>query len=107
MTLTELAEVLGVGKAALSDRASKLESLGAITTEARGRAKLINVVEFDRVIGETTDLARKQGQATRRGEPKDDEASSNRAIFTREHAKRAGYDAELARLSRRNSSARS
>ncbi len=98
MTLTELAEARGVGKAALSERVSKLESMGAITTKARGRAKLINVVEFDRAIGETTDLAREQGQATRRGEPEDDEASSNRAIFTREQAKRAGYDAELARL---------
>lgn len=99
LTITELAEAKGLGKAAVSERVSRFEAQGLLATRpGKGKTKLVNLAEFDRVAGQVTDLAREQGAATRRGAGDDAPPESNSAAYTREQARNMAYRAELSRL---------
>lgn len=101
MTISELAAAKDLGRSAVSERVLRLEEQGLLTTRpGKGRTKLVNVAEFDRVVGQVTDLAREQGAATRRGaEGEGDEAQGGAGgAYTREQAKRMAYLAEISRL---------
>lgn len=98
LTITELAEAKGLGKAAVSERVSRFEEQGLLETRpGKGKTKLVNLAAYDRLIGQVTDLAREQGAATRKGGG-DELPESNSAAYTRETARRAAYQAELMRL---------
>lgn len=97
LSITELAEAKGLGKAAVSERVARFEAQGLITTRAgKGKVKLVNLAEYDRVAGQVTDLAREQGAATRRGG--EDPPESTSGTYTREQARRMQYQADLSRL---------
>lgn len=97
LTITELAEAKGLGKAAISERVARFEEQGLLTTRpGKRKSKLVNLAEFDRVAGQVTDLARARGAETRRGA--DEGGESNSAAYSREQARNMAYRAELSRL---------
>lgn len=102
VTITELAALKGVGKAAVSERVSRLEREGVIATLKRGRVKLVSLADYDAAIGETTSLSRMQAAATRRqaSEPvtEPDEPAIGGANYSREQARLASYKADLAEI---------
>jgi len=70
--ISELARVKGVDKSWISRRVAALEELGKIETrDGPNRAKLVNLAQFDRAVGETTDLAKEQAAATARANRND------------------------------------
>ena len=55
-TVSELARIRGVDKSAVSRRVARLEEQGLLATrQGAGRAKLVRVEEYDRVVAETGD----------------------------------------------------
>lgn len=100
LTISELADAKQLGKSAVSERVARLEDQGLLTTRpGKGKSKLVNLAEFDRVVGQVTDLAREQGAATRRAGAGDEAApESTSGAYSREQARRMAYQAELARL---------
>lgn len=94
MSLSDLARVKNVSKQAISKRVSRLVDQKALTTrEGERGALLVNLAEFDRAAGESTDLIRAQNgrQATKL-------AADGDPILTREQARRAAYAADMAEL---------
>jgi hypothetical protein len=66
LSVTDLAARKGVRKSTISEKVARLVDLGRLTTKpGKGRAKLINVAEYDTAIGEVGDGAREQGAATK------------------------------------------
>jgi DNA-binding MarR family transcriptional regulator len=95
MSVSELAARKNVTKQTISEIVSRLVDAGKLQTRpGKGKAKLVNVAEYDRVRGETTDLAREQGAETKSGAEK----LGRDPTFTQHQATRAGYEAELKRL---------
>jgi len=70
--ISELARLKGVDKSWISRRVAALEELGKIEPrDGPNRAKLINLAQFDRAVGETTDLAKEQAAVTARANRND------------------------------------
>jgi hypothetical protein len=70
--ISELARLKGVDKSWISRRVTALEELGQIEPrDGPNRAKLVNLAQFDRAVGETTDLAKEQAAATARADRND------------------------------------
>jgi hypothetical protein len=57
LSISQIADIKKVSKAAISKRVLKLEGEGLITTRRAGAEKKVNLVQFDRAIGEHTDPA--------------------------------------------------
>jgi DNA-binding MarR family transcriptional regulator len=96
LSVSDIAKRKGLSKSALSRRIARLERDGLLETRAGARCtKLVNLAAHDRVIGETTDLAR-EANGTRRSirRSPDDPAF----IYTQQQARRAAYDADLKKL---------
>jgi DNA-binding MarR family transcriptional regulator len=97
MTVSELARHRGVDKAAISRRVARLVDLERLATRPGPRgAKLINVAEFDKATGETTDAIRElNGLAAKDAPPllKPDDL-----VLSQQQARRAAYDADLKKL---------
>jgi hypothetical protein len=92
LSITQLAELKGVGKPWISERVKALESAGRIATRVDGRSKLVNLAQYDRAVGETGD-AIKEGAAATRAEAEGD-PEKNPAL--RDHQARAAqYTADL------------
>ncbi|QEL26142.1 hypothetical protein FQV39_28690 [Bosea sp. F3-2] len=99
VSISELARLKGLSKAAVSERVKGLIQKGQLSTKpGKGKVVLVNLAAFDRVIGETTDLAKAAGAETKRlstsPQPRDDAAP----IYTAEQARHMAYKAESARL---------
>lgn len=96
MSVSAIAVRKGVTKQTISERVAKLVEAGKLSTKpGKGRAKLVNLAEYDRIVGETTDLSRLQGAETKAGQ---DGAATRDPTFSKHQADRAGYEAELKRL---------
>lgn len=98
VSISELARLKGLSKAAVSERVRGLVDKGQLATKpGKGKVVLVNLAAFDRAIGETTDLAKAAGAETRRlaGAPVRDDAAP---IYTAEQARHMAYKAESARL---------
>ena len=65
VSITQLAELKGVGKPWISERVKALESAGRIRTKIEGRSKLVNLAQYDRAVGETGDAVKEGAAATR------------------------------------------
>lgn len=66
LSVTDLAARKGVRKSTISEKVTRLVADGRLTTRpGKGKAKLINVAEYDTAIGEVGDGAREQGAATK------------------------------------------
>lgn len=107
VSVSELARLKGLSKAAVSERVTRFIKGGQLSTKpGKGKVKLVNLAAFDRVAGETTDLAKAAGHATRKAQtvagipaptlpPSADPLAP---IYTAEQARHMAYKAESARL---------
>jgi DNA-binding Lrp family transcriptional regulator len=98
LSVSALAAQLGISRQALSKRVDRLKAQGLIRPRPGPRnAVEINVAEFDRVIGETTDLAR---STTHTAAPAvaATEKEPRGFVYTVEQARRVAYQADIAKL---------
>lgn len=102
VSISELARLKGLGKAAVSERVAGYIAKGLLSTKpGKGKVKLVNLAAFDRIAGETTDLARATGAETKRQQaaitppPPSDPLAP---IYTAEQARHMAYKAESAKL---------
>jgi hypothetical protein len=66
LTITELAELKGVGKSTISEQVAALVAAGKVTLRpGKGRAKLVNVAAFDVGRGQVADPAKELAAETR------------------------------------------
>ena len=104
VSISELARLKGLGKAAVSERVSGFVAKGLLSTKpGKGKVKLVNLAAFDRVAGETTDLARAAGAETKRlnlapAAPPQPPADPLAPVYTAEQARHMAYKAESAKL---------
>jgi|GEM_PF-2249088 len=106
VSITQLAALKDVSKAAISKRVIKLENDGLIRTKREDGEKRVNLVEFDRAIGANTDPAQElrnpggiaqptitppAGSSSEQNDPAKPQYSASRAL-------RESYDAENSRL---------
>lgn len=109
-SISDLAIRKGVTKQTLAERVSRLEAQGRLTTRpGKNRSKLVNIAEYDRAVGETTDLSHAAGAATKRmvetGSRGDDDdtaplpaGTSASSVYTQEQARHMAYKASMAEL---------
>jgi biotin operon repressor len=98
LSLSDLARERGVSKQSIWKRVERFKLEGKVTLRKGQRGVvLVNVAEFDRATGESTDLARATQHAPTRCAPSAAPTQEG-LVYTREQARRASYDAELKRL---------
>lgn len=102
VSISELARLKGLVKSAVSERVAGYIAKGLLSTRpGKGKVKLVNLAAFDRVAGETTDLAKVAGAKTRRqhaAPPPPAASDPLTPIYTAEQARHMAYKAESARL---------
>lgn len=64
-SVAEVARRKGITRQSLNERVDRLEADGLLTVRREGRSKLINVAEFDRVVGEVGDAVKEAAAVTR------------------------------------------
>lgn len=66
LPIAELAELKGKARQTVWEKVTRLEADGLLTTrQGPGGTRLVNVAEYDRVLGETTDFIKQQAALTR------------------------------------------
>lgn len=93
MRVSELAKAKGVTRQSMSERVRKLETAGHLTTRKEGRSVYVNVPEFDFAVSRNGDAIAEQRINTRTSNL--DESSPE---LRKSQARKAEYDAEMARL---------
>ncbi|MFB6460466.1 hypothetical protein [Bradyrhizobium tunisiense] len=97
LTISDIAARKSVTKQTISERVNKLVAEHGLSTRpGKGKSKLVNLAEYDRLVGETTDLSRQQGADTKAAD--EAPAPARDGTFSKAQADRAGYEAELKRL---------
>ncbi len=97
LSISDIASRKNVTKQTISERVNKLVAEHGLSTRpGKGKSKLVNLAEYDRLVGETTDLSRQQGADTKSAE--DAPTPTREPTFSKAQADRAGYEAELKRL---------
>jgi DNA-binding Lrp family transcriptional regulator len=66
ISITDLAKRKGVSKQAISQRVKNLEAAGLIEVRHNGRTREVELVSYDRAIGQTGDAFREMGAASKR-----------------------------------------
>ncbi len=107
VSVTELAEIKGVSKQAISKRLQRLVGEGRIATTRRGAELMVSLADWDTVTGELTNPARLVARATvreTRGEGAPDHSGATPGApqdavrdpsYTQELTRKAGYEADL------------
>jgi DNA-binding Lrp family transcriptional regulator len=100
LSISELAEVKGKTRQTIHERVEKLESEGLLTTKpGPNRTRLVNLVEFDRAVGETTDFSHQQAAATRARQATADEQEAPAGTgFTEAQRMKMRYEAALKQI---------
>ncbi len=96
ISISDLARERSVDKSAISRRVARLEGLGLLSPRVVGKAKLVNLAEFDRATSATVDAVRESNGRGSTGPP--DAGAPGDPILAREQARRAAYDADLKKL---------
>jgi transposase-like protein len=92
-SIADVARQKGITRQSLNERVDRLESDGLIEVRREGRAKLINVAQFDRVVGQVGDAFKEAGAETR-AEAEIETSTASPAL--RDHQARAAqYTADL------------
>lgn len=93
LSVSTLARERGVSKQAISKNLSRWASIGEpVSTRREGRMLLVNVAEYDARKGDLVDLGREQASRTKKSA---DESATNDPVYTREQARRMGYEADI------------
>lgn len=101
VSVSDLAARKGVTKQTIAEKVARLEAQGLLSTRpGKGRAKLVNLAEFDRAIGETGDAIREMAAASARPSAAPMPVAPDGAdpILAKEQARRVAYQADLAKL---------
>lgn len=93
-TVSDIARAKGSSRQNISKKVSRLEKAGLVETKRQGRFKLVNLVQFDKAIGEIEDPAKQLGNETTRA----NKVVAGGHNYRSAKAEREGYLAELARL---------
>lgn len=100
LSISDLASRKGVRKQTVAERVSRFEAQGLLTTRpGKGKSKLVNLAEFDRLAGETTDLGRELGAVTRRvvmAPPASPTGTD--PVYTQEQARKMAYSADREKI---------
>lgn len=98
LSISDLADHLGRRKQSVAERVTRLEDAGLLTTRpGKGRVKLVNVAAYEDAVGQTIDLARQQGHATRKGAGPLTSAPGD-PVYTAEQARRMAYQADREKI---------
>lgn len=93
VSLAELARMRGVSKQAIAKRVARLEAQHAVTVRPGDRgSRLVNVAEFDKAAGDTTDAVRQLNGAPQKV------AVTESGALSQQQTRRARYAADLSRL---------
>lgn len=76
VSISDLAKRKGVTRQSLHERVSRLVKDGLIETRQDGKKRLIDMAEYDRVVGQVGDAFREQGAETRRDAETEDTGGS-------------------------------
>jgi hypothetical protein len=104
LSVTALADLKGVTKQTIGEKVKRLERAGLLLgqSEGRGKPKLINVAAYDRAVGETTDLMREQGAATKKAvqalQVPVSVADGANPVYSAEQARHMALKADMAQL---------
>jgi hypothetical protein len=104
LSVTALAKLKGVTKQTVGEKVARLERDGLLLgqCEGRGKPKLINVAAYDRAVGETTDLMREQGAATKKATQTAQApaliSDSVNPVYSAEQARHMALKADMAQL---------
>lgn len=71
LSITEIARRKGVSKQALSKRVKSLEADGKVTVRRQGQSVLVDLVEYDRAVGDFGDASREAAAETVRAARRD------------------------------------
>jgi biotin operon repressor len=93
LSLSDIARLKGVERATIWEKAQRLVNDGLLTMRpGKGKRKLVNLAEYDRLVGETTDFARQQAAVTR---SREDDADPS---FTTAQTRKMQYDADMKQM---------
>jgi MarR family len=100
MSVSEIAARKGVSKQAISERVARLVADGRLTTKpGKGKAKLVNLAQYDTAIGDVGDGAKEAAAATKAANaaPADSAAprQSDSGRFRDEQTREKAYAADL------------
>ena len=110
VSVSELAQIKGVSKQAISKRLARLTGEGLLATRQRGRELTVLLAEWDQVTAEVSDPAKLAGRNTARemrGEARlEDDVARNLGdgnakadpTYTEELTRKARYDADYRKL---------
>lgn len=101
LSLSQIAGLKKVSVQAISKRVKRLSDEGLITVHKDGREQKVNLVEFDRAIGATTDPAqelRNPGGVTQPTATAAEPSDPSKPQYSASRALRESYEAENARL---------
>ncbi len=99
LSVSELARLRGVDKAAISRRVKRYEDQGLLTSRTgKGGTKEVCVAAFDRAAGEATDAVRELNGSGGGAAAGPVAALPGDPSLARQQARRAGYDADLKEL---------
>ena len=94
VSIADLARLKGISKQAVSKRVKRLADEKLIEVRPHGRELHVNLAQFDKAVGETTDPA----QALRNGAPEPEPETPVDPSYSKSKALRESYQAENARL---------
>jgi DNA-binding IscR family transcriptional regulator len=95
VTVAELARRKNISRQTASERIARLEKDGLLATRLNGRSRLVELATFDRVVGQTGNAYREQGQETKRATEITPPAG---AAMRDAQSERAQYEAKLKAL---------
>ncbi|MEO2038021.1 MAG: hypothetical protein ABGW90_04865, partial [Martelella sp.] len=98
LTVAELARRKGVTRQSMTGRVDRLESEGRISTRRNGRSRMVELVTYDRAVGEVGDAAREIGAEMKRNMPAAPAGEGLTSPLRQAQAERAAYDAKLKAL---------
>lgn len=102
MSISELARQKSVSKQAVSKRVNALAQAGKLQKHSgRHGTVLVSLAEYDRAVGETTDLAKETGNATRAPPPETNDAPASTYTYEQTRAKRLEADLRQLELDER------
>jgi hypothetical protein len=96
LSVTELAARKGVRKSTISEKVARLVESGRLATKpGKGKAKLINVAQYDLAIGEVGDIARETGAITKAEMATSNRDDSGTSKYRDETTREKSYSADL------------
>jgi DNA-binding Lrp family transcriptional regulator len=102
LSITELAELKGVSKPTISEKVARLErDKGLITRNGAGGTKLVDVAQYDRLVGETSDLTKLHAASSaraRRADGATEAAPPGESTWSEAQKRKTQYDAALKSL---------